>query len=44
MALLIYSDAGVATVLAGAVIAALRPAPEDRVAPEPYALTPPQRG
>lgn len=44
MALLIYSGAGVASVLAGAAMAALRATPEGRAAAaEPYPLAPPQR-
>ena len=44
MALLIYSGTDMVIVLAGAVIAALRTAAEDKAVTEPYALVPPQRG
>lgn len=44
MALLIYSGAGVASVLAGAAMVAFRSTPEDQAATDPYPLAPPQRG
>ena len=45
VALLIYSGTGVASVLAGAALVALRATPGDReAAAEPYRLAPPQGG